>query len=42
MPMLSLVPTLRCRSQVCRGTAVMLVAPSGGLEEIENPFMQQE
>ena len=27
--------------QVCRGTAVMLVAPSGGMEEIANPFMEQ-
>lgn len=26
---------------VCRGTAVMLVAPSGGMEEIANPFMEQ-
>ena len=27
--------------QVCRGTAVMLVAPSNGMEEIANPFMEQ-
>jgi len=27
---------------VCRGTAVMLVAPTNGMEEIENPFLQQE
>lgn len=26
--------------QVCRGTAVMLVAPTSGLEEIPNPFIQ--
>ncbi|KXZ56380.1 hypothetical protein GPECTOR_1g337 [Gonium pectorale] len=25
---------------VCRGTAVMLVAPSTGMEEIANPFLQ--
>ncbi|PNW84921.1 hypothetical protein CHLRE_03g164101v5 [Chlamydomonas reinhardtii] len=25
---------------VCRGTAVMLVAPSAGMEEIANPFLQ--
>lgn len=24
---------------VCRGTSVMLVAPSDGTEEIENPFL---
>mmetsp|Transcript_37050 Transcript_37050/g.93437 ORF Transcript_37050/g.93437 Transcript_37050/m.93437 type:complete len:107 (-) Transcript_37050:290-610(-) len=27
---------------VCRGTAVMLVAPTSGMEEIANPFIQQE
>jgi hypothetical protein len=25
--------------QVCRGTAVMLVAPTDGTEEIANPFL---
>ena len=24
---------------VCRGTAVVLVAPTDGMEEIENPFV---
>lgn len=28
--------------QVCRGTAVMLVAPTDGTEEIPNPFLQPE
>jgi hypothetical protein len=28
--------------QVCRGTAVMLVSPTDGTEEIQNPFLQQE
>ncbi|GJP34901.1 hypothetical protein CLOM_g19382 [Closterium sp. NIES-68] len=27
---------------VCRGTAVMLIAPTDGTEEIANPFLQQE
>lgn len=27
---------------VCRGTAVTLVAPTTGMEEIANPFMQVE
>jgi U6 snRNA-associated Sm-like protein LSm7 len=27
---------------VCRGTAVMLVAPTDGTEEIPNPFLQPE
>ena len=27
---------------VCRGTSVMLVAPSDGTEEIENPFLAAE
>jgi len=27
---------------VCRGTAVMMVAPSSGMEQIDNPFMQQD
>jgi hypothetical protein len=27
---------------VCRGTAVTLVAPTAGMEEISNPFMAQE
>jgi hypothetical protein len=26
--------------QVCRGTAVTIVAPTAGAEEIANPFMQ--
>ena len=26
--------------QVCRGTAVMMVSPTSGTEEIENPFLQ--
>ncbi len=29
-------------AQVCRGTAVMLVAPSTGMEEISNPFLQKD
>jgi hypothetical protein len=28
------------RPQVCRGTAVTLVAPTAGMEEIANPFLQ--
>lgn len=28
--------------QVCRGTAVTLMAPTTGMEEIPNPFIQQE
>ena len=27
---------------VCRGTAVMLVCPTEGMEEIANPFVQQD
>ena len=27
---------------VCRGPSVMLVCPTDGLEEIENPFLQDE
>ncbi|GBF96667.1 U6 snRNA-associated protein Sm [Raphidocelis subcapitata] len=27
---------------VCRGTAVTLIAPTAGMEEIANPFMQQD
>merc|ERR1711920_208131 len=27
---------------VCRGTSVMLVCPTNGFEEIENPFLQEE
>merc|ERR1711956_66802 len=27
---------------VCRGTSVMLVCPTDGYEEIENPFLQDE
>ncbi|KAD4982513.1 hypothetical protein E3N88_19184 [Mikania micrantha] len=27
---------------VCRGTAVMLVSPTDGTEEIENPFVQPD
>lgn len=27
--------------QVCRGTAVTMVAPTAGAEEIANPFLQQ-
>lgn len=27
-------------SQVCRGTAVTMVAPTAGAEEIANPFLQ--
>ncbi|KAI5082264.1 hypothetical protein GOP47_0002007 [Adiantum capillus-veneris] len=27
---------------VCRGTAVMLVAPTDGTEEIANPFLQSD
>jgi hypothetical protein len=29
-------------SQVNRGTAVMVVSPSDGTDEIANPFLQQE
>ena len=28
--------------QVCRGTAVMMVSPTSGTEEIANPFSQEE
>lgn len=28
--------------QVCRGTAVMLVSPTDGTDEIANPFIQPE
>jgi len=28
--------------QVCRGTAVMLVAPTDGTDEIANPFIQSD
>lgn len=27
---------------VCRGTAVMLINPSQGMEEIPNPFTQEQ
>ena len=27
---------------VCRGTSVVLICPSDGMEAIPNPFMQQE
>lgn len=27
---------------VCRGTLIMLICPEDGLEEIENPFVNQE
>mmetsp|Transcript_22392 Transcript_22392/g.74280 ORF Transcript_22392/g.74280 Transcript_22392/m.74280 type:complete len:105 (+) Transcript_22392:49-363(+) len=27
---------------VCRGTSIMLVCPTDGLEEIANPFLQEE
>lgn len=27
---------------VCRGTAVMVVSPTSGIEEIANPFLQAE
>ncbi|OIW11753.1 hypothetical protein TanjilG_10955 [Lupinus angustifolius] len=27
---------------VCRGTAVMLVSPTDGTDEIENPFLQPD
>ena len=27
---------------VCRGTSVMLVCPTDGYEEIENPFLQDD
>jgi hypothetical protein len=30
------------QSQVCRGTSVMMVVPTSGMEEIANPFMQPE
>ena len=35
-------PPAPARCQVCRGTAVTLVAPTAGMEEIANPFMQQD
>lgn len=28
--------------QVCRGTAVMLVSPTDGTDEIANPFIQPD
>ncbi len=28
--------------QVCRGNAVMLIAPTSGTEEIANPFFKEE
>jgi len=28
--------------QVCRGPSIMLVCPTDGLEEIANPFLQEE
>ena len=28
--------------QVCRGTAVMMVSPTSGMQEIANPFMEEE
>lgn len=31
-----------CLPQVCRGTAVMMVSPTSGTEEIANPFGQEE
>ncbi len=34
--------TMRVLLQVCRGTAVMMVAPSMGMEEIPNPFAEAE
>ena len=44
LPDSALVPASRCLRpwQVCRGTAVMLVAPSAGMEEISNPFLAKE
>ena len=36
------VVTHACMCQVCRGTAVMLVAPTDGTEEIANPFLSAE
>lgn len=27
---------------VCRGTAVVLICPSDGMEQIPNPFLQQD
>eukprot|EP00794_Sanderia_malayensis_P002388 gene2388-2749_t len=34
--------TRRLGLSVCRGTAVVLICPMDGTEEISNPFMQQE
>ncbi len=31
-----------CALQVCRGTAVMMVSPTSGTEEIANPFSNAE
>jgi hypothetical protein len=37
---LSSAALFSCVLQVCRGTAVTMVAPTAGAEEIANPFMQ--
>lgn len=31
-----------CTEQVCRGTAVMMVSPTQGAEEISNPFEEED
>ena len=33
---------IRLSWQVCRGTAVMMVSPTQGAEEISNPFEEEE
>lgn len=42
IPMPSSARVLPHPVQVCRGTAVMLVAPTLGMEQIANPFTNQE
>lgn len=36
------VTDLQCLVQVCRGTAVMMVSPTQGTEEIPNPFAEAD
>ena len=37
-----LLQALSGTAQVCRGTAVMMVSPTSGMQEIANPFMEEE
>jgi hypothetical protein len=37
-----LILYLSCAAQVCRGTAVTMVSPTTGAEEIANPFLAAE